>query len=113
MPTERESICCREQELVNQKIPDGVTCITSHHSFSAVCLNEDVLNVAYMTYKQYVRLDYGNNWKRYTAYRQFVRWVYHYLGEKVRVPLPACAVAKIRQTFPLQQGQHVGFTYAD
>ncbi|KAL2088616.1 hypothetical protein ACEWY4_015515 [Coilia grayii] len=112
MPTQDESICCREQKVVH-KIPDTVKCITSHENFSAVCLNEDVLEVAYMTYKQYVHLDYENNWKRYTAYRQFIRWIYHHLGEKVRIPIPARVVHKIRETFPLQEGQHVGFTYAD
>ena len=37
---------------------------------------------------------------RYVAYRQLVRWCWGYLGRKVRVALPSCAVNKIRQRFP-------------
>lgn len=112
MATEDESVCCREQEKVLQKIPDSAKCILDHHNFHSVCLNEDVLEVAYYTYKHYRNIDDGNNWKRYTAYRQFICWCYHYLGYKVRVPIPACAVNKIRQTFAIQE-QYVGFSYAD
>lgn len=36
---------------------------------------------------------------RYTAYRQLIRWSYGYLGQEVRVVIPACAVNKIRETF--------------
>lgn len=47
---------------------------------------------------------------RYVAYRQFVRWIWEYLGKNIRVPLPACAVKKIRTTFPEPHNQqHVGF----
>ena len=41
---------------------------------------------------------------RYIAYRQLVRWCWGYLGRKVRVALPSCAVNKIRQRFPADFG---------
>ncbi len=37
---------------------------------------------------------------RYIAYRQMVHWCWGYLGRNIRVPLPSCAITRIRQTFP-------------
>ena len=37
---------------------------------------------------------------RYIAYRQLTRWCWGWLGRNIRVILPACAVKKIRDTFP-------------
>ena len=34
------------------------------------------------------------------AYQQMTSWCWGWLGKKVRVVLPSCAVAKIRETFP-------------
>ncbi|KAK5901402.1 hypothetical protein CgunFtcFv8_026279 [Champsocephalus gunnari] len=72
------------------------------HSTLTVCLNEYVLDVAYSYYKQ----NHGHinkpphERRRYTAYRQLVRWCWGYLGKQIRVPLPACVVVEIRDTFP-------------
>ena len=49
--------------------------------------------------------------KRYTAYRQFVRWCWHFLGKEVRVVIPSCAVVKIRTAFPDEN--YTGFHQAD
>ncbi|XP_078695650.1 uncharacterized protein LOC144924409 isoform X1 [Branchiostoma floridae x Branchiostoma belcheri] len=52
----------------------------------------------------------NRNWRyRYIAYRQLVRWCWGWLGREVRVVLPACAVTKIRDTFP--SAQYTGFQY--
>lgn len=48
---------------------------------------------------------------RYTAYRQFVRWCWHFLGKEVRVVLPSCVVDSIRKAFPSQD--YTGFHQAD
>ena len=48
---------------------------------------------------------------RYTAYRQLVRWCWGFLGRHHRVPLPACAVARIRKEFPEDDGLYTGFAY--
>lgn len=45
---------------------------------------------------------------RHTAYRQLVTWCWGWLGRHNRVVLPACAVKKIRDTFP-SDGNYVGF----
>lgn len=46
---------------------------------------------------------------RYTAYRQFVRWLKTWLGERGEFVLPSCVVAKMRQTFPMETP--TGFKY--
>ena len=80
------SVCCLEQDKVTARAAtqDGIKCITEHDGFSAVCLNEHVL------------LD---SWRGYTAYRQFVRWCYQFLGRHFRLPLPAVGVHAMRNRF--------------
>jgi hypothetical protein len=48
---------------------------------------------------------------RFTSYRQFIMWIYHWLGRSIRVPLPSCVVTKIREMFPSEN--YVGFKYPD
>ena len=50
---------------------------------------------------------------RYTSYRQFVRWIWGYLGKKVRVVLPSCAVKTIREKLPSENGLYTGFNPPD
>lgn len=38
------------------------------------------------------------------GYRQLARWCWEWLGKRVRVSLPACAVHKIQMTFPEEKG---------
>ena len=49
---------------------------------------------------------------RYIGYRQLARWCWGWLGKRVRVPLPACATHNIRTTYPEENGQYRGFSYA-
>ena len=47
---------------------------------------------------------------RYIAYRNFTRFIYHRLRKYERKVIPACCIAKIRQSFPSQE--YCGFKYA-
>ncbi|XP_062569765.1 uncharacterized protein LOC134231811 [Saccostrea cucullata] len=119
MASNTENRCCQEIQQVKEEISrtdTSLNCITHHPGFRTVCLDIHVLRTAYYQYRQ----QYGGNLEestkrhRYTAYRQFVRWCWGYLGKKVRVVIPSCAVSKIRETFPLQPGEtHTGFNFAD
>ncbi|XP_066263273.1 uncharacterized protein [Branchiostoma lanceolatum] len=136
MPTAAECLCCREVQLIDEKrnllvrpVPE---CITMHEGFRSICLDIWSLQCAYFEYRQ----QYGHrqdatheamtqcvlkkyNFQkvkpvsfrryRYIAYRRLVRWCWGWLGEGIRVVLPACAVTKIRETFPSEQ--YAGFRY--
>ncbi|XP_063044241.1 P2X purinoceptor 7-like [Engraulis encrasicolus] len=119
MPTSVESVCCSEIPEVAAKTDAHncrhnaqLQCITEHPGFQSVCLDRWVLETAHYQYMQQygglARQDPSENEKlRHTAYRQLVRWCWQFLGRRVRVPLPSCAVTKIRQTFP--SSQQTGF----
>ena len=47
-----------------------------------------------------VRLPHIYRALRHIAYRQLARWCWGYLGQKVRVVLPLCAVCRSRSAFP-------------
>ena len=46
---------------------------------------------------------------RYAAYRQFSWFIYTKLGKNVRQIIPTCAVLKIREAFPAEDGKYVKF----
>ena len=75
-------------------------------------LNEGVLALARLLYRDVLVLpedDDINKGKRHTAYKQFILWQHGYLGSGIRVVVPSCCVWKIRDKFPDQFGQYVGF----
>ena len=103
----RENICCNSIPHVLDKLNDRegepLNCITDHPGFIAVCTNVWALETAWYYYKQQYEDAYeGPRHKkfRHVAYRQFVQWIWHYLGRHVRVVLPSCAVSCIRAHFP-------------
>ncbi|XP_077529113.1 P2X purinoceptor 7-like [Haemaphysalis longicornis] len=109
---ERECLCCRELgHVVTALSPAG--CIMEHADFRTVCLNTAVLRVAYFELRArgYPMSDDIHKRYRYTAYRQFVRWLWGWLGEGNRLVLPSCVVAKIRHTFPTETP--TGFRYPE
>ncbi|KAM4703603.1 uncharacterized protein WCC33_012124 [Rhinophrynus dorsalis] len=94
-------LCCQDIPQMVAKTEDyDVSCITYHPAFENVVLNHFVLETAYCGYNPYDTSDFNNRRYRYTAYRQLVRWCWGYLGKNKRVPLPSCAIYKIRKTYP-------------
>ncbi|XP_074647444.1 uncharacterized protein LOC141903255 [Tubulanus polymorphus] len=122
METPEENACCNEKgpilariEKYNDEYDSSIKCITCHPGFRSNCLDIWVLETAYYQYRQQYRAQVDgeiNEKYRYVAYRQLVRWCWGFLGEKNRVPLPACALEVICQTFPAI-GDNVGFKYLD
>ncbi|KAH6942394.1 hypothetical protein HPB50_004289 [Hyalomma asiaticum] len=84
MNTEHESVCCREVERANAFIAAGTDCITLHPTFNRVCLDVHVVEVAYywLMEDRPSQVDDPEIHRRYryTAYRQFTRWIWHRLG---------------------------------
>ena len=46
---------------------------------------------------------------RFNAYTNYTLWRHGRLGAGVRLPIPACAVWKIRDKFPHPYAQYTGF----
>ena len=62
MPSSREYVCCREIQVVEQKLQDSdvkLQCITEHNSFDPVCRNVWVLQTASSTISNMVTLSQG------------------------------------------------------
>uniref|UniRef100_A0A3B4UNJ6 P2X purinoreceptor 7 intracellular domain-containing protein n=1 Tax=Seriola dumerili TaxID=41447 RepID=A0A3B4UNJ6_SERDU len=106
MPTVSESICCQEAGL--EHVLRGHSCITVECTFSILCREVDVLEVAMLSLKD-VRAE-SLDLFRLTAYRQFTLWARGHLGKKNRIPIPACVVSAIRAVFP--SPEYRGFEYA-
>ncbi|XP_077526947.1 uncharacterized protein LOC144138505 isoform X3 [Haemaphysalis longicornis] len=115
MNCELESVCCAEISRVAALAPEGSKCIPSHPGFELICLNIHALQVAYYMLRQdrTALLDAPDihTRYRYTAYRQFVRWVWVCLGQKNREVLPSCVVKEIRNGF--SSAQYAGFKYPE
>ncbi|XP_077504796.1 uncharacterized protein LOC144114739 [Amblyomma americanum] len=108
---ELECVCYREIDRVVEAHPED--CTTEHPEFSFLCLNITVLRAAYfeLPAQQETMSDDIHKIYRYTACRQFVRWLWRRLAKKHRLILPACVVAKIRASFPADTP--TGFRYAE
>ncbi|KAJ8322412.1 hypothetical protein KUTeg_000037 [Tegillarca granosa] len=100
-------------EKITSKLEDfpSIGCITEHPGFRNVCLDQYVLETAYYVYRQshHVEIEDPNKRNRYVAYKQLVRWCWGWLGKNIRIPLPSCVVRTIRDTFPCENDNYVGF----
>ena len=101
MGSERENICCKNS-FKNHNHPLFENHILTECNLElAMRNNGDHLNCPF---------DPSNNacW-RFTAYRQYVMWVWGHLGRGNRKVIPACIVLKIRNRFPDERGNYTGF----
>ncbi|XP_075530256.1 P2X purinoceptor 7-like [Dermacentor variabilis] len=112
IPTEKERVCCTEQQKL-ANTAETYECITKHPLFQLYCPNRPILDLEYLKLKHYCLYHLGqrtlNDQYRYTAYRQFVWWVYRRLGQGNRVVLPSCAVHRIRKEFTTPAGHYTGY----
>jgi hypothetical protein len=119
MPDDKQSICCNENDEILKKKNNNLQCIRVHEAFERTILNQEALNVLrYMLSlyeKDVVKLNnlrsISNKSWRYLAYRQFWSWINSWkkLGRNVRFPIPACVVQAIRETWPEDDNNYVGY----
>lgn len=105
-----EQVCCKSSEIIQEKIGDN-DCITKTEGFQVVCLNKNVLDAAFGTWYHETdeNLERVNRSFRFIAYRQYISWVFGYLGKDVRKVIPSCAVSIIRNTFPAADNIYVPY----
>lgn len=120
MPTDQECVCCREYDFIKNIIGSDV-CITQNNLFDKLVLDKDVLNISrhkiiLKSKEKKKRLllsvdEPENKLWRYLAYKNFISWINAWtaIGKGNRVVIPSCSIAKIRQTFPENDGVYVGF----
>ncbi|KAM7291921.1 uncharacterized protein ISCGN_025219 [Ixodes scapularis] len=109
----QEGQCCRDVPRVARNCLGR--CITGDELFGLVCLDERLLDIAYEKLKIYepAYLEPAardrNKKYRFTAYKEFVWWIWGRLGRRRRVRLPCCVVGRIREQFP--SATYTGFQY--
>ncbi|XP_071944377.1 P2X purinoceptor 7-like [Antedon mediterranea] len=110
--------CCQQVEKINNKNKEGpqhTGCVTTHPWFEPAILNPATLQIAYWQYvsqyQEHVVEGAIERRYRYTAYRQFVRWCWGFLGKDRRIPMPSCVMKKIRDVFPDEANNYTGFKY--
>ncbi|XP_040191767.1 P2X purinoceptor 7-like [Rana temporaria] len=116
MPTQLESVCCRQIYQVEGSIPEGMSCITAAPVFVSQFTIQEHVYITSMAIHVIERpvVDADNNRRlRKTAYRAFIGWIYGFLGKANRKVIPACVVKAIREAFPDPDGSYVGFMYSD
>ncbi|XP_068681367.1 uncharacterized protein [Montipora foliosa] len=110
-PMQTGRVCCPEHSNSWDKIPPAMSYITDNESFTTVCTNpatETAFN-QYLENEGPIDDEPLNETYRYVAYRQYTYWIHKKLGRKMRIPIPSCAVKKIRESFPSESRSYKGF----
>ena len=100
MPKEKERKCCKRRH-----------CLTLDQSFSEICLNSTILEIA-VNARSDIRVEQpnlGHRNLRHTGYRQFVMWQHGPLGAGNRVVIPSCCVWRIRTQFSSADNNYTGY----
>ena len=130
MDVYRERICCQEMQASQERLDDAVihyqqenrfTRITANPGFIRNCLQWEVVDNAWLAYKQqYGARAYNDRAniskrRRHVAYRQLARFLFGVVGRDNRYILPSCAVSIIRTTYPTDNNEndYTGFHYAN
>ncbi|XP_077089985.1 P2X purinoceptor 7-like isoform X1 [Siphateles boraxobius] len=118
MPIATENICCWEIPKVVVKLrallQPHPTCMSLHPGLEPVCLDEYALENALNIFRALhgpMLVNVYNAQRRYLAYRQFVSWVWGYLGHGNRIVIPSCVMVRIHQQYPDPEGNYVGFLH--
>ncbi|XP_041422905.1 uncharacterized protein LOC108719565 isoform X2 [Xenopus laevis] len=111
--TQTENLCCASVEKIRDLIPCGTRCITAHSTFLRQVVDYDRIDTGFKIinhkmkrlpkHRAYMRC------LRKTAFRSFLVWMYGYLGTEENKPIPACAIRRIRKTFPDPNRKYTGF----
>lgn len=124
MPLAIEQKCCCKEDLRSTHlegfIPNTGDCVLSSPTIQHV-LSKLSIQCAWLMQRKYQgfkdeALSFNNMTNReyrYHAYRSYTLYMNAILGKYNRKVVPACVVAHIRQTWPADDGNYVGFIDVD
>ena len=80
-----------------------------------VCLERAVLETNLATISRYIGeiFEFENTNYRSSAYKQYISWIYGWLGKRIRQVIPLCVVWAIRKKYPSDDGEYVPFNHAE
>ena len=110
-------ICCREVTAIPEELFEGLPCISKAPEFSMLCCRRSVLENVLVCFGNIrgdsVTRNPENSNLRYAGYRQYIWWIYKYLGPKNRRIIPSCVLWSIRKKYPEESGSYIPFTFSD
>ncbi|XP_053560754.1 P2X purinoceptor 7 isoform X2 [Bombina bombina] len=115
MPTEEESVCCREIRNIDPHLPNENLCVCDAHFVQTYLMNRAHLKELhrYASGFKKLRLPSVNALQemdlRRIAYRKFTMWIYKCIGPTDQRPIPSCLVKAVRSQYPAQDDINVGF----
>ena len=112
---EIDCLCCQEVDALNSKFDEeNVSCIAKSIEFEILCTRKFVLENVLIGFHEikgdHLEEIWSNRSLRYAAYKQFVWWVFKYLGKGNRRVLPSCVLWKIRDMYPQADNDYVLFS---
>lgn len=105
MPTAAERVCCGN---------DPAHCTSTLPQMDRVILDPMVIEIQNryrndILAENDIQYEDPNSPYRHGAYRQYILWIYGYLGQGDRRVIPSCVVWRIRDRFPNRYHQYTGF----
>nr|XP_026695475.1 P2X purinoceptor 7-like [Ciona intestinalis] len=127
MPTEEESICCHEIDILMENLQSVFKtyndCVTDLEDFLAH-INRAVLKTFFLSNRKKWKKnnkpkgengDLSNEQFRFVAYRHILEWILKEepLGSGNRMILPSCMVMTVRSMYSSNDGSYTGFKWPD
>ena len=57
--------------------------------------------------------EFENTNYRFSAYKQYISWIYGRLGKPIRQVILSCLVRAVRKKYPSDDGEYVPFNYGE
>ena len=101
--------------IIKNIFSTGLKCVTQADEFKMICLEKAVLETNLATIATYTgdKFAHNNANYRFSAYKQYISWVYGHLGKYVRQVIPSCIVWAIRTKYPSKNGKYVPFNHSE
>jgi hypothetical protein len=117
MDAATDCICCREVTVISEELYESFHCISKAPEFLILCCRRSVLENVLACFGNIrgdsISINPENASLRYAAYRQYIWWIYKYLGPKNRRIIPSCVLWSIRENYPEESGSYIPFRFSE